>query len=155
MKRFTALLLLPLAVSQCTWFGPHHAPGTVDPLVTNARQEGRDRARAAFEDGGADGAADAGRGAAKDYKSHRGRYDAQTEPAYRDGYNEGFDKATAAGPVKTLTSAQQAVHDAGYAAGRRDRRMNRGADPDQYAGSYDAKLSSWFFDGYQEGFEGR
>ena len=155
MKRIAALLLLPLAFSQCTWLQGHHDPATANPVIIKERWEGRERERTAYEDGTADGAADAGRGAANDYRSHSGKFDPQTEQAYRDGYREGYSQASASSHKSTLTAAQQAAHDTGYAAGLRDRRMNRGADPDQHAGTYDAKLSSWFLDGYQEGFEGR
>jgi len=153
MKRIIALLFLSLAFTQCTWLGLRRKPGTLNPVVTKERWEDRDRARSAFEDGKADGAADAARGTPKDYKAHTGHFDSQTEPGYREGYNQGFDQSSANGTGKTLTAAEQAARDAGYAAGLRDRRRGRGSDPDQYAGTYDAKLASWFLDGYQEGFE--
>lgn len=160
MKRTAALLLLSLAFTQCTWMHPHSdaspdtrpGPGNV---VIKERWEGRENERTAFADGSADGRADAGSGAPNDYSRHRSRFNSHTEQAYREGYAEGFAKGSSGGRESTLTAAQQATRDAGYAAGLRDRRMGRGADPDSHAGTYDAKLSAWFLDGYQEGFEGR
>ncbi len=154
-----SLLLLSLVYCQCTWMHPNREPNPTKPGSSNTlvkeRLEGRENERAAFEDGSADGSADAGRGAANDYTSHRGRFNSHTEKAYREGYGQGFARSAAGGHESKLTAAQQATRDAGFAAGVRDRRMNRGADPDSHAGTYDAKLSSWFLDGYQEGIEGR
>ncbi|MDB6075174.1 MAG: hypothetical protein JWO89_2814 [Verrucomicrobiaceae bacterium] len=159
MKNSLPLLLLPLAFTQCTWMHPQRETSTTKPKPADAvmeeRRAGREKERSAYADGSADGRADAGKGAADDYSKHRGRFNNHTEQAYRDGYREGYAKGRAGGHDSALTAAQQATRDAGYAAGLRDRRMNRGADADSHAGTYDAKLSSWFLDGYQEGFEGR
>ena len=153
MKRLIALLFVSLVLAQCTGLRSRpHGPDKIDPVVAKDRIEGRDRARLAFENGKADGAADAARGESGGYTAHKGRYDAATEAAYREGYAEGLGQKT--GEPKT-TPAQQAAHDAGYAAGLRDRRRSRGSDPDQYKGTYDAKLESWFVDGYYEGIEDR
>ena len=150
-----ALLIVPLALCQCVSQRPHEPPA-VDPSQVEDRWEGRELERTAFADGEADGAADFASGSPRSPASHRSHFAAGTEQAYREGYNEGYDKAAAAGRKSaSLTAAQQQAHDLGYAAGVRDRRMGRGDDPDKYAGTYDAKLSSWFLDGYHEGLEGR
>ncbi len=158
MKRTAALVLLPLFLAQCQ--GPRGVsvrdsskPGT--NAVTKERWQGREREHAAYEDGSADGKIDSDRGSPNNYQAHQGRFTAATEQAYREGYESGYGTAKPGTHEAALTNAQQAAHDAGYAAGLRDRRRNRGSDPDQYAGTYDAKFSSWFLDGYQEGFEGR
>lgn len=147
-----ALLLALLALCQCEAMRGHRDAPVADPPQVEKRWEGRELERAAFADGQADGAADLASGSAKDYARHQGRFSSGTEQAYREGYNEGY---AAGGASAALTAAQQQAHDTGYAAGVRDRRMGRGADPDQHAGTYDAKLGSWFLDGYNEGFEGR
>lgn len=157
MKR-TAALLLPLLLAHCT--GPRgiSVRDSLKPgvnTVSKERWQGRERERAAYEDGAADGKIDADRGTPQNYQSHHGRFTAATEQAYREGYESGYGTARPGTRDAALTNAQQAAHDAGYAAGLQDRRRNRGSDPDQYNGTYDAKFSSWFLDGYQEGFEGR
>ena len=158
MKRI-ALLLVPLAFNQCSWMSPMRGQRDLpvaDPGQTENRWEGRELERAVFADGLTDGAADHDSGSPKAYSGHPGRFGPGTEQAYREGYNEGYDKSAASDHKATeRTAAQQQVYDAGYSAGVRDHRLGRGDDPDQYAGTYDAKFSSWFLDGYHDGLEGR
>ena len=145
------LLPLALALTQCTWLRPPADPSKVEPLVAQERAEGKEREHQAYENGKADGAADAARGDIKNHKAHSERFTPSTERAYQEGYMEGFGK----GGPGLVTAEQQAAHDAGYAAGLKDRRRGRGSDPDQYKGTYNAKLESWFVDGYYEGVEDR
>ena len=158
MKRL-ALLLVPLAFNQCSWMSPARGQRdqpVADSVQTEDRWEGRELEREAFADGATDGAADHDSGSLKAYSGHPGRFGPGTEQAYSEGYNEGYDKSSAGGHEATdRTAAQKRVYEAGYSAGLRDRRMGRGDDPDQYAGTYDAKFSNWFLDGYHEGIEGR
>ena len=129
-----ALLPFTLALSQCAWLRPAPDPSKVNPLVAQDRTEARERDHQAYENGKADGAADAARGDIKNYKAHSERFTPSNESAYREGYLEGFGK----GGPGLVTAEQQAAHDAGYAAGLKDRRRGRGSDPDQYKGTYDA-----------------
>ncbi|MDB6136958.1 MAG: hypothetical protein JWO94_30 [Verrucomicrobiaceae bacterium] len=160
MKRAATCLLLSLAFTQCTSRQPRREPAdatkpAANTVITKERLDGRERERTAYQDGMSDGAVDADRSAASDYSKHRGHFDKNTEQAYRDGYRDSFAKNRPGTLQAVLTTAQQGTHDAGYAAGLRDRRMSHGSDPDSHFGTYDPKLSSWFLDGYQEGFEGR
>src|SRR3569623_2040732 len=111
MKR-TAALLLPLLLAHCTSPRGISVRDSLKPgasTVSKERWQGRERERAAYEDGSADGKIDADRGTPQNYQSHRGRFTAATEQAYREGYESGYSSSKPGPHAAALPNAQQAA----------------------------------------------
>ena len=152
-----ASLVLPLLLTQCVDPSMPNPNGS-DPYANPYRMDMRDQAsqlnRQAYERGQQDGQMDAANRGPNNYRLRTSRYDYNTEAAYRDGYNAGYNNSTAA-PAAGGGAVRDPAYNQGYDYGLRDRTGGRVADPAAQVGRYDPRYRASFERGYYDGYNSR
>jgi ribosome modulation factor len=148
IPRLLFCLLLPVLLSQCT-----AARQRQDQSLEAQKQqqfEQKQADRAAYEQGIADGRADAEAGLIPDASRHSGASPYAT--AHAQGYTVGLAAVERESTMKQ-SPEKRAAHDAGFEAGLSDKIHGRERDPDRHSDKYDPAQKEAFLDGYDTGYK--
>lgn len=165
-----AFVLSSLVLVQCV--DPYYyEPGGgqyPSPYRQEMNAQGAQLNRAAYEQGWRDGQSDAQYRRSQNYQRYRSRFNANTETAYRDGYQQGYaqmgtppnmgsaDQGNYGAPMSPQSpSTHDPAYNQGYDYGLRDLTNGRPADPTAYVGRYDPRYRSSFERGYGDAFNSR